>query len=111
MTRSSTFILASIAGYILLLNAGGFAKSSNTSIVEIARFSMMDLDGWQSKIFAGETRYSLAEEDQKFYLQAHSIQSASALYKKVNVDLRTTPYLNWSWRVDNPLTPLLTKRL
>ena len=36
-------------------------------------------------------------------LAASSNNSASGLYTEVNIDLMKTPYLHWTWRVDNIL--------
>ncbi len=96
MTRFSYLLIATFVALISLLNTSSFANSSNTNTLEVARFSAMDLDGWERKIFENETNYSLVEENQTYYLRAHSTQSASALYKKLKVDLHNTPYLNWS---------------
>lgn len=109
MTRFSYLLIATFAALISLLNTSSFANSSNTNTFEVARFSAMDLDGWERKIFENETNYSLVEENQTYYLQAHSTQSASALYKKLKVDLHNTSYLNWSWRIDQGLPPLNEK--
>ena len=109
MTRFSYLLIATFAALISLLNTSSFANSSNTNTFEVARFSAMDLDAWERKIFENETNYSLVEENQTYYLQAHSTQSASALYKKLKVDLHNTPYLNWSWRIDQGLPPLNEK--
>ncbi len=109
MTRSSILFIASIASLISLLNADSFAKLSNAGVIQVARFSVMELDGWKNKSFQGKTKYSLKEENQKSYLQASSMQSASALYKKIKIDIRDTPYLNWSWRIDQALPQLNEK--
>ncbi len=109
MTRSSILFIASIAGLISLLNADSFAKFSNAGVIQVARFSVMELEGWKNKSFQGKTMYSLKEENQKSYLQASSMQSASALYKKIKIDIRDTPYLNWSWRIDQALPQLNEK--
>lgn len=76
----------------------------------VGNFTGGDLTGWQQKRFKGESNYVLVEQEAKQVLALSSNNSASALYKKVNIDLDKTPYLHWSWRVDvspgdlNPLT-------
>lgn len=77
--------------------------------VVIAQFSTMNLDGWENKSFDGETLYTIKSEKQKSFLQAESSQSASALYNKVKVNINETPYLNWSWRIDQALPKLNEK--
>lgn len=71
--------------------------------VDIARFSRGDLSGWQSKAFAGETRYSLQNRDGRIALRADSSAAASGLYREVSVDLGRTPILNWTWQIGNIL--------
>ena len=92
-----------------LLAVDAIADILSESTVEIARFSEMELSDWENKSFEGETQYSIKDEKQKFYLQAESNQSASALYKKIKVNVNETPYLNWSWRVDQALPKLNEK--
>jgi hypothetical protein len=71
--------------------------------IEIARFAQGDLSGWKTKVFAGETRYSLERAGGKTALRADSSAAASGLYREIKVDLGKTPILNWSWKVDHVL--------
>ena len=71
--------------------------------VDIARFSNSDLNGWQSKVFAGETHYALENNNGKIVLRADSHATASGLYREIKVDLDKTPILNWTWKVDSIL--------
>ena len=66
----------------------------------------MNMDGWKNKSFEGITQYSMKNGQTKPYLQAESVESASALYKKVRIDIENNPYMNWSWRVDQALPEL-----
>ena len=72
--------------------------------VDIARFSQGDLSGWQTKVFAGKTSYSMESTNGRTALYANSAATASGLFHKVNVDLNKTPILHWAWKVDNVLT-------
>ncbi|MBL4828197.1 MAG: DUF3047 domain-containing protein [Spongiibacteraceae bacterium] len=69
--------------------------------VEIDDFSKPTLKAWQQKQFVGTTSYEVVQLDGKSVLKAQTKSSASALYKTLDIDLAKTPYLNWSWRVDN----------
>lgn len=71
--------------------------------VYISDFSASSLDDWQSKSFKGNTEYQIIFLDQQKVLQAKSNGSASSLYKEIQIDLKKTPYLNWSWRIDKKL--------
>lgn len=68
--------------------------------IDIGLFSQNNLTGWETKSFKGKTRYALAEESGKTVLKAESSGTASGLYRKVRIDLKRTPVLNWSWKTD-----------
>ncbi len=69
--------------------------------VDIGRFSQGGLENWEEKEFAGHTRYRLVEDDTRgWVLKARSDGTASGLVREIEVDLRATPYLNWSWKVE-----------
>ena len=74
--------------------------------VEISQFAQKTLDGWEVKSFAGETDYQIVDEGGSAVLAAKASSSASGLGKKIKVDLNKTPYINWSWRIDNRLDGL-----
>lgn len=79
---------------------------SAADVVRLGAFSAGALDGWTEKRFAGSTEYSLAEDEGRRVLRAVSHMSASALYKHRRIDLAETPYLRWSWKVENTLGQL-----
>lgn len=81
--------------------AGGLLAAAVT--VPVGEFSAGTLQGWERKTFEGETRYALVKEGRMTALKAESRGSASGLVRKIRVDLERTPYLNWSWRIDNTL--------
>lgn len=51
---------------------------------------------WQRESFQGETAYMLDGEA----LKARCSNSASGLFLRQTIDLRATPVIEWSWRVD-----------
>jgi hypothetical protein len=67
--------------------------------VEVGRFSEGDLGGWKVRRFEGETSYTFDEVAGRRALRAKSDGTASGLYRKIEVDLERTPYLEWSWRI------------
>lgn len=71
--------------------------------IDAGRFSQGDLSGWQTKTFKGETRYTLGRDGERRALHAESRASASGLVRKLHIDLAQTPFLHWSWKVDNVL--------
>ena len=50
--------------------------------------------------------YQLVTQGEQTVVKATSQATASGLFKKMRIDLQQTPYLNWRWRVDNPLQAL-----
>jgi len=70
----------------------------------IGEFSKQSLDGWEEKEFKGKTQYKIVLVDGENVLAAQSNGTASGLFKEVSVDLKKTPYINWSWKVDNVLS-------
>ncbi|MDY6943820.1 MAG: DUF3047 domain-containing protein [Pseudomonadota bacterium] len=90
----------------MLLSTGPRASEDARSVV-LGRFVPEDLSRWGVRSFAGQTVYRLAGEDElPGTLLAQCDASASALYLRQRVDLRKTPVLNWSWRVDQPFEGL-----
>lgn len=82
-----------------LLAVSVLAGAADESIM-IGRFSAGNLTDWQIQSFKGETRYIFDDRSGRRALFADSQGTASGLYREIRVDLRRTPWLNWSWRVD-----------
>jgi hypothetical protein len=93
-----TLLLASLLTLALTTNA--LAEE-----VVVGRFSRGDLGGWQEKSFVGHTQYQIVatppNSPQGQALQAQSQGTASGLFKEITIDLKKTPWLNWSWRIDS----------
>ena len=109
MIATSKYILSLILALFSLLATDTIADLSNEGTIQIARFSEKDLSGWENKSFEGKTEYAIVSENQDTYLFAKSVQSASALYKKIKININDTPFLNWSWRVNQALQELNEK--
>ncbi len=90
---------------ILLLAVTGAVSASGTSIA-ITEFSESSLQGWESKSFVGTTDYQFTKEGDQTVLVATASAAASGLGKKIRIDLEKTPYINWSWKIDNRLSGL-----
>ncbi len=89
--------------------------------IKIANFSEGDRSGWEEKSFEGNSQYTFVDkktvgaenadaskdalpgEQAKQVLRASTRGQASGLFKEVAIDLTKTPYLHWSWRVQNLL--------
>ena len=72
--------------------------------LDIGLFSGNQTEGWEERSFEGKTRYQLKMDDTRgTVLHALSQGSASVFGKRMKVDLTKTPYINWSWKIDNRL--------
>lgn len=71
--------------------------------ISVGRFSIGSLAAWEAESFSSKTRYSLVDLDGNTVLRAVSDKSASGLVREISINLIRTPYLNWSWRVENVL--------
>jgi hypothetical protein len=90
----------------LFLTQMVMAGTSEEKLV-IGDFSRNQLEGWEQKFAQGETSYHLEALGELTVLKANSKNSASGLFKEQRVDLEQTPYLNWSWRINNRLENLV----
>lgn len=83
---------------LLLASCAAAAEPGPTQIPVLA---LPDLGGWQDKVFSGKTDYRVVDTEAGLALQARSDAAASGLIREINVDLTKTPFLHWSWRINN----------
>lgn len=82
----------------------GLLLTSSTAMAEqikLTDFEQYGLTDWQEKSFSGHTQYQLITDEQHTVLRAMTAASASGLFREIDIDLNKTPYLNWSWKIDN----------
>jgi len=58
---------------------------------------------WQTKSFAGQTRYTVEKSAGRSYLKATSSAAASGLFYEIEYDPREKPLLKWSWKIDHTI--------
>jgi hypothetical protein len=86
---------------LFLLQTGLGLSDPSAGLQPIGTFSRTDLKDWEPEYFVGETLYRLTPNQSGVtVLCAESRGAASGLVRQIPVDLRKTPYLNWSWQVD-----------
>ena len=80
------------------------ADAADQQIV-VGAFSQGSMAGWDQKAFKGETDYSIVYDSEKRATVLHAVSraAASGRFRKMNVDLTKTPFLNWSWKVSESL--------
>jgi hypothetical protein len=80
------------------------SHADEVSTIPAGEFSKGKLNEWLPKKFVNDTSYSLIKVGKNTVLRAVSQNSASGLIKKIRVDIKEYPFLNWSWRIENQLT-------
>ena len=91
-----TFKFLLIVGCMVTL---GTLASATANWVTV--FSAQTIDTFEEESFEGNTRYQAVQLDNQTVLKATTEASASALFKKITIDVTQTPFLNWRWRVEN----------
>jgi len=95
-----------ISIFALLLSLTSLCVAASPSErVYLGRFSEGDLDGWDKRVFSGETQYAIDQAEGHKVLRAASQSSASGLVKMQRIDLQQYPFLNWRWKIDHRLPP------
>lgn len=90
----------------LLFCASGNQVVAGDVVLPISAFAAQSTEKWKQHSFGIGTEYGLVQLDGKWVLHAYSQGAASAFYRSVEIDLEKTPVLNWSWRVEQPLSGL-----
>jgi len=96
---------------LIAVGAGVQAQPESTFIA-VARFSAAtpgDIlpQGWKPLTFkkiTRHTRYTLVQDSERVVLKAVSRQSASGLVKRVTIDPKKYPIIEWQWKVGNILS-------
>lgn len=79
-------------GYLIV----GLMALAMPTFAASLEFAPRDILAWQSESFKGKTVYDMDGEA----LRARCSDSASGLFLRREIDLRVTPIIEWSWRVE-----------
>lgn len=74
-----------------------------SDVLELSRFPEEGLAGWEHERFADETRYRIADAEGTRVLEATACDTASGLFREIDVDLEDTPVLGWRWWIEAPI--------
>jgi hypothetical protein len=102
---ASIWLLSAAAAAV----AAAAAPAARAAELVIGDFSQ-GLALWERRSFQGETSYRIVERDGITALEATADGSASALYRRLTIDLRQTPWLHWRWKVAATFGPDLDER-
>jgi len=77
-------------------------KSAFEHIVKQFPFTKENsLKEWEEKILKGRVVYKIEKTDSmESFVRADSAKTASALFYKLNMDVKKEPSISWKWRVD-----------
>jgi hypothetical protein len=104
--------MATIIVAATLLLAGNLTvRAESAPVIEVGRFSAEKLRdeppaGWEPFTFRGidrHTDYRLVEEDGKVVVEANAQASASGLMRRIAIDPREYPIVQWRWKAANVL--------
>jgi len=105
-----TGIAAGITLSSLLLAplVGLSAETSGARLIEPTTGSFPDpsLKQWIEHSFVGNTKYEIVDAGAEKVLKGSADGTASVLYTEQKVDVAKTPWVNWSWQVENTLGPI-----
>lgn len=93
-------LLVFVVAFLVLQSPASLLAQQKKEII-ISDFGQSGIEQWQQERFVGETRYKVVEKDGAPALLANTNASASALYRNMEIKVTETPFLNWSWLVEN----------
>lgn len=80
--------------------------SAQNNVLIVALFSSLKEktlpSEWELKEWKGRADIEIVADDSgQDVLHLKSKETSTALYKKIDVDIKETPYINWKWKVTN----------
>jgi hypothetical protein len=109
--RANSAATILLAATFLILAGHPAVQAESSSVIEVGRFSAEKQNdelpaGWEPFTFRGidrHTDYRLVEEDGKVVVQATSRASASGLMRRIAIDPREYPIVQWRWKAASVL--------
>ncbi len=94
MPKLFTLLLTTCLLVIALLLPGTVLPANNTA-------QSPEIHGWHEKSFFGNTQYSIETIGNSLVIKGQTTSSASALYRDDKINITSTPFLSWQWKVSN----------
>ena len=87
----------------LTLTANPCRVGASEPELHIGKFSAGDLNGWKEETIwaTKKSNYSFINENGKSVLMGKSVNAASGLLHKINIDPKSYPIIRWSWKIDH----------
>jgi hypothetical protein len=97
----SRWAVGGLAACLALLAGIAIGLSDTSRNVVLQPSDILEDDsGWKTWSFSGESLYEPVSVDGMQAVRAKSEGTASLMYRETPVDLAETPYMVWTWRVD-----------
>jgi hypothetical protein len=111
INRANSTATILMAATVLLLARHPAVRAESPGVFEVGRFSAEKPGdelpaGWGPFTFKGidrHTDYRLVEEDGKVVVEANAHASASGLMRRIAIDPREYPIVQWRWKAANVL--------
>ena len=90
----------------IILTSIIFIHSSNADMIKVFEFTDEEFKTLEVRKVRGsneKTTYSLGMNENGSFLRAEAKGTASGLGKKVKIDLRKTPFINITWKIEKDL--------
>ena len=101
MFRILNFIL------IIFLFFFSLAYAENINVFDFTEEELSTLKVRKVRGADAKTKYSLGNNDNGKYIKAEANNSASGLGKELKINLKKTPFLNITWKVEKDLTGIV----
>lgn len=98
MSRHLTIIIMLFSSLAITCSPG----HSQDAELHIGKFSARDLTGWKDQVIYGtknSTVYSFVQDNGKTVLMGKSVDGASGLIRKIEIDPKAYPVIKWSWKI------------
>ena len=81
--------------------------SVNAETIKVFEFTEEELTTLKVRKVKGKTKWTLGSNDKGNYIKAEAEGTASGLGKEISIDLRKTPYINITWKIENDLSGIV----
>ena len=79
----------------------------NAEIIKVFEFTEEELTTLKVRKVKGKTKWTLGSNDNGNYIRAEAEGTGSGLGKEISIDLRKTPYINITWKIEKDLSGIV----
>ena len=71
--------------------------------ITVSDYANKQHNQWREKVFGKKIKYEIQHNSGRTIIKASSVGSASGLYRDLSIDLKKTPCLTWTWKIEKLL--------